>query len=208
MSDRVLSSDVAARLIYNTPQPSAAQIERVKEKIERGALPRSPRGGCTTTASGVAAYLSQKAAATAAHGRPDTRRYSDGAPVPGFYKDLLKDYFMAILLQRTARKRTQAFNYAVTACQVALIVLPLVVAVFTYRGALAAFTKSPAQVAVEQYLSESYDEFRIESLQPMPDSDAIVRAKFWYVEKGSKRIESERYFSVSDGRAVHVNLGD
>lgn len=205
-SDRVLNIEQAARMIYNTSAPSGEQVKRVRDKLARGTLRPSSKGDNTTTASAVAEYLARKAALTAEakKGVVPLRR---GEPVPGFYKDLLKDYFLAILLQRTARKRSQAFGYAVMALQAAFIVLPIAIFVLTYRSASVAFLKSAEQVAVESYLRANYDEFEIESLRTQ-DEGAQVHAKFWYAKNGSKRITSERLFTLSDGKVTSVDMPD
>ena len=61
--EQVLGPVEAARLIFNTTEPTAEQIVKVRGEIKRGTLHRSQQGGLTTTTEAVAAYFASRAAA-------------------------------------------------------------------------------------------------------------------------------------------------
>jgi len=203
-ADKILSPERAAALLYNTPAPTATQATKVREKIARGVLGRSSRGGWTTTPGSIARYLADKAAAKAARPQRQTPATFRGAKMPGFYRELMRDYLLALVMRRTTRKRSWVFLYAVSAMQVVLVLAPLVATVATWRSVVAARVVSPARAAVERWLADEYDEHEIQKLTE--GSDGAVRAMFWYRQAGSKRIESDRLFKIEDGRVTKVEM--
>lgn len=205
-TDRILSAEQAARLIYNTRAPSSEQIEKIKTRIDRGALERGPRGGYTTTASAVADYMARHVAAATANEHKEARRFKDGEAVPALYKDLLKDYFLAVLMQRTARRRTAAFNAAVIGFQVALILVPLVAFWLTYSSTVKAMIKPPQRVAAERWLDENFDDYEITQLQPLDEPAGAFRLRFWYSQQGSKRIQSVRILEIDGDRVLTATM--
>lgn len=204
MSDleRPLTVEQAARIVYNTASPTREQVARIRDKIESGGIRRSLRGGLTTTRSALADYLAGRTSTSAGAARAAPRAANE--PLPGFYRELLKEYFLAVLLRRKLERRSKLFAASVLAMQVAILLLPLGVFAWVYRGSLAAGWKSPERQAVERWLSEHYDEFEIHSLTNSAPSAA--RVKFWYSAKGSKRIESDRIFTISGDRVVSVDM--
>lgn len=204
-ADRVISAEQAAKLIYSTASPSSSQVEKIKEKIERGALRRSQRGGLTTTTDAVAEYMARH---TEAAGKINNRKRAiEVHGHPDSYRDVLKDYFLAVLLQRTERRRSSLFKGTVLAMQIALVLLPLVVFYVSYQDSLAALIKSPERAAVETWLSTEFDAFEIESFQPtMQGEDEVIRVEFWYSQQGSKRIQSLRLFTVEGDQVTNVTM--
>jgi hypothetical protein len=205
-AERVLNADQAARMLYRTSSPTPDQVEKIKQKIERGVLRRSQRGGCTTTTAGIAEYMARY---TIAAGQSDPRKRSLEVAEPETYRAVLQDCFLAVLLQRTHRKRSSFFNAVVVTLQIALVILPLVILYGTYQGSLRALIKSPERAAVESWLSQEYDAFEIESFAPQATADEqVVRVKFWYANQGQKRIQSLRLFTVHGDRVTHVTMPD
>ena len=203
--DRILSLEQAARLIYKTSRPTEEQLEKVRAKLDRGVLQRSPRGRYTTTTSAVADYMAGYVA-TAKAQEHRGKHVVGKEPLPGLYRELLKDYFLAVLLQKTARRRSAAFGWSVLAMQVCLVLLPPVILVATYHESVQALIKSPERAAVEAYMEREFDSYEISKFQPLESSPGTIRVEFWYTKKGSKRIESVRLITVSGGQVTDVNM--
>jgi hypothetical protein len=203
-ADKVLSPERAAALLYNTQAPTATQVTKVREKIARNVLGRSSRGGWTTTPGAIAKYLADKAAAKAARPSRQPAAARRGAKLPGFYRELMKDYLLALVMRRTTRKRSWVFLYAVSAMQVVLVLAPIVATIATWRSVAAARTISPARAAVERWLADEYEEHQIHELTEV--SEGAVRARFWYRQGGSKRIESDRLFTIEGDRVAGVEM--
>jgi hypothetical protein len=198
-ADRLLTAEQAARMIYNTQAPSHEQIAKVEQKLRRGSLRPGPQGKATTTTAAVAEYLARRTAAQAEQNHPSARRPAAGAALEGYYKELLADYFLALLLQRTRQRRTRAFTIGVTAMQIALVLLPIVIFVSTYRASLQAMIRSPARVATETWMRGQYDEYEIEKIDLVPPDR--LRVSFWYKQKGTKRVQTIRILTF-DGNAI------
>jgi hypothetical protein len=192
-ADRILTLEQAARMIYNTQAPSREQVVKVEQKLARGSLRPGPQGKTTTT-SAVAEYLAKRTAAQTEQNHPAARRPAAGQPLQGYYKELLSDYFLALLLQRTRQRRTRAFAIGVTAMQVALVLLPIVIFVSSYRSSIQAMIQSPARVATEGWMKSQYDEYEIEKIDSLPDDR--LRVLFWYKQKGTKRVQTVRILTL------------
>src|SRR5688572_26359562 len=95
--ERVLTAREAARVIYQTDDPTADQINKVRASIARGHLPASSKGHWTTTQEALAEYLARTTAAR--HYRPAGAQRATGE-LRGYYRRLLKDYFLAVTLRR------------------------------------------------------------------------------------------------------------
>lgn len=203
-ADKVLTAQRAAALLYNTQTPTMEQVAKVQAKIARGMLVRSNRGGWTTTPGAIAQYLADKSSKEAARSGRKATAIRRGATMPGFYRELVKDYLLAMMMRRTLRKRSAVFLYAVSAMQVALVLTPLVVTITTWRSVDAARSISTERAAVERWLANKYYEHQVQTLTET--SDGTTHVKFWYRQKDSKRIESDRVFTIESGQVTNVEM--
>jgi hypothetical protein len=219
--NRVLSVKEAARIIFNTPQPTPEQILRVRDKLACGALKGSLRGDGATTAKIVAEYLAGAALAHRCAGDrlgrsrrrgplmdgPEQRSRAHATrQLSGLYRELLKDYFLAVLTRRKLAHRSRAFIQAVLAGQVALLGVIAVAFFVTYRAVFLAPT--PEQRAVAEWIAAEAGDFSVvEWFPPQPSDDAdgiAVRIKYKYFEAGHKAIVTERVFLVHDNQVKSV----
>jgi hypothetical protein len=205
-SESILTAARAAEMLYNTAHPTPEEVRKVCEKIARGALRRSPRGGWTTTTDAVAQYLAQKSAAQAALPGQRAQRAAGKERLPGLYCEWMHDYVLAILLRRTQKRRSLAFNYAVAAMQIALILLPIMLIVLTYQSAQRSLVVSPERRAVEERLEEEFSEHQILAWNDVSHTPRRVRVRFWYRSGKTKRIESTRDFTIADGKVTNVEM--
>jgi hypothetical protein len=219
--NRVLSVKEAARIIFNTPQPSPEQILKVRDKLACGELRGSLRGDGATTAKVVAEYL---AGAALAHrcagdrlGRSNRRGPLMDSPsqpartratrqLSGLYRELLKDYFLAVVTRRKLAHRSRAFTQAVLAGQIALLAVAAAAFFVTFRAMFLAPT--PEQRAVAEWIAAEAGDFSVvEWFPPQPSDEAdgmAVRIKYKYFESGHKAIVTERVFLVHDNQVKSV----
>ena len=209
--NRLLSAREAARIIYNAPEPTDEQTNKVRAKIARGLLPASAKGHWTTTSGAVADYLAANVA------RPRTSRGAAGSAVQRpadkenfskFYRNLLKDYFLAVTLRRRSGSRTRTFDSAVLAGQIGALVLGAAVLVLGYRAGLRV-RHSAEQVAVLAWLDGNLKTYKIiEWFPPAPHEEgAIIRIRFKYFEN-RKPIETDRRFLVRPGQSAEWYLAE
>lgn len=206
-SARPLSYHEAAELIYQTKQPTEAQIDKVAYKLSRGALKGSSRGRWVTAES-VAAYIAAKVEHQRLAGRPrqpDRRAASlaEGRRVlPPIYRRGLQDYVAAVLRRRRFDDAPAGFRRAVLAGQVGLILLPAAVLFLIYLTAVA---PTPEQTAVQRWLEREVGEFQIVQWFPpeqAPDATrSRQRVRYKYFTATRKQILTDRTF-VLEGRTV------
>jgi hypothetical protein len=207
-SSQVISVVEAARRIYNTAQPTPEQVGRTAKKIEAGTLARGPRGGMTTTVDAVAEFMARREAARAgAHllqggSPPGSEAVTHTATFSPFYRGVLKEYFLAVVLRRKIANRSPVFYRLVLAGQ-ALLLAGLLLLLATGAVATMRTAVLPAdQRAVQAWLQTKYSDCEVDEFQTLPNSK--VRARFHY--KVNRRvIRSELSFTVKDGQVVRLN---
>jgi len=194
--DRELTVEEAARIIYSTPTPTEQQKGKVRDKLRRGTLRRSPRSPWSTTAWAVAEYL-------AARTSPQHRRPGAPKDLQGLYGGLLRDYFLALVLRRRAAGRSRLFQRTVVAGQVVVLAASLwliaTIALKT-RSAMA-----PERAAVQEWLEANIrGRYRIvEWFPPRPSDEGVtLRLRYQYFTPGRKGIVTDREFEVVEGRVV------
>jgi hypothetical protein len=226
---RVLSVEEAARAVFNTDQPTAQQVSRVREMIHRGVLPASAQGRWTTTADAVAHYLARQALLRGDRSRAENadgedakaggasavaRRVLDAPPVRrstasdrdyrALYVELMRDYFLATILRRKVVGRSETFHRAVLLGQVVFIALVASLCLAAVRAALA--PRPAGQEAVERYLDEHMDDYRVETwfpAEPRPDGSLRIRVQYRYRQRGSNKwVHTDRLFHVVGDRVV------
>lgn len=214
--EQVLGPTDAARLIFNTAEPTAEQIVKVRGEIKRGTLARSRQGGYTTTADAVATYFASRAAddllrhvgAAPANEPPAsaTADLSAGHPELGaHYQVMLKDYFLGIFLQRQSRQYPDVFQRAVLAGQVLLVlgIAAILLWVACDATGMLALGKSPERVAVERWIEEKHGPFEIVSVTPGSE-ETDLRVRYIYRAPSGKQIQSDRLFRVVEGNVSLV----
>ncbi|MDX1947274.1 MAG: hypothetical protein SFU86_17870 [Pirellulaceae bacterium] len=203
-----ISAVEAARRIYNTPQPTTEQVGRTVEKIEAGTLPRGPRGGMTTTAEAFAEYMARREAArTGAHLRTPG---AAGEPVPvkhaakfnPFYRGVLKDYFLAVVLRRDMAHRSPVFQRLVLAGQAVLLVAIISLMITGAATAMRVRALPPEQQAVQTWLAGKYEGCEVTSLRTQPDSRVLARFRY---QVNGRVIQSELLLRVQAGQVLSID---
>lgn len=215
--DTVLDLNGAARVLFDVPSPTTQHLNHVRSLLMRGMLPRGPKGGWTTTMSAVTNLLAKRALRGRA--REDATpsamagqalegiRFAHRQELPPLYRDLLRQYFGAVLLQRRASRGTCFFQRAVLGGQLVLIAMVLCLVV----GAISpAFAPRPQeQVLVEQFIAEEYERYEIIEWIPLEGTAAKhrLRVKFRYYSPSRKPIETDRIYAVN-GTQVALDTDD
>lgn len=210
----LLTAVQAARRIYQTSQPTAEQVGRVVQKIESGVLPRGPKGGATTTVEAVAEYLARRETARAsAHVQQRgeqrlRRRRQVQVPIAHLYRELLADYFLAVLLRRRTKDRSSAFRWAVVATQVLLLVTALYAFVAVAAPRFRQRIIPPHDLAAQSWLEGHYQDVEVKSVRVLSRSHAtVVQAAFSY-RVNNRRIHSTLMLTLDGNKVVSVDSGD
>ena len=225
-ADALVLSDVeAARAMYGTKDPTEQQVNQVRLRIARGVLDRSSKGGWTTTGRAVADFLakaavqkrdgqavSPAAAAKAAVKQNQmaaaARRARDAGNMDGFYRDLLRDYFLAVVRRRKTRRDSTTFDRAVLCGQILVLCLPILLVYSGYQQVIA-LTAPPEHAAVQAWLDENTASHKVVEWGAVVDYEEgtgrQLRVRYKYKGLGSnKSILTDRMFVVGDGRVIHV----
>jgi hypothetical protein len=213
-----ISVEEAARIVYGAQQPDWRQVGQVRALILRGTI-RGSEDGRWTTAEAVAEYL-----ATANLRRRSAerdRRAAGGEGLPSHrsplqrkyrsdYRDVLKEYFLAVIRRRDRRGYSRPFQRAVLAGQIVLlagIAALLTVFFFSLRPA----PEPPELAVVRAWLDENTDRYRIIQWYP-PESAAdgqgsTIRVIYDYAETSPKTIQTDRVFVIHGSRVTSVESG-
>ncbi len=204
-TERILSAEAAAKIIYNTDRPSPEQVGKIRLRLMNGQLQGTSEGTATTTARAVAEYMARVAASQQSKERdPD---------LSGFYGDLLRDYFHAVVTRRKLDNRSSEFRRSVVIGQV----LGLLFLVSLLGGACYwTFVESAEKTAVRQFLQQEYGDITVRKWHktqttPVPN-EFMVKVEFSYVpKKGPGKLQAaiatEQAFLVRDGVAASSNVG-
>lgn len=210
----VLNAIEAARRIYQTTHPSAAQVGKVVQKIEAGLLHRGPHGGATTTVEAVGEYLARRETSRAtAHLEERSRLKGSSAtrlvqgPVVYLYRELLKDYFLAVLMRRRTSAHSSAFRWSVVGTQVLILVLAVfVLGTMTTRG-LHRRVVPPEEKTVQAWLTQHFNDAEVKSIEILDDPPSTVRAAFSY-RVNNRPIQSTLVVTLHGTQVVNVESGD
>ncbi|MGE0608665.1 MAG: hypothetical protein AB7O62_16340 [Pirellulales bacterium] len=207
---RVLSARDAASIIYNTPDPSEDQVNKVRVKLVRGVLRASGNGRWTTTQQAVAEYLTGQAVGRAGPSRRAAaiRPSADNNALSGQYRRFLTDYFLALALRRRIAYRSHSFHRAALIGQI-LVVLAGMILVFQSYRAIVRVTTTPEQRAVLAWLDENVGRYQaVEWLPAAPAAQgALVRVRYKYFQN-RKGIHTRREFIVRDGKVIVSDADD
>lgn len=215
---RRLSLEEAAELIFSTSSPTPEQVVRVRNLIVKGVLVGNTTGRGTTSAEAVAQYL-----AAASLNKPKAQRKGDKASsadddaarraragerdLRPVYSDLMKDYFLAVVRKKDARRRSAGFQRAVLLGQVLAVGLVFVLIVGLVTGGMG----GPSEIkAVESYLAANHQEAKIESWSPPKPAApgvTLIHVKYSYLNQSGEREVAESVFSVQNDEVVSVTSG-
>jgi hypothetical protein len=226
--DHVLTIREAAALIYRTKQPTELQMGRVVERMKAGALrgQKSASRGWATTASCVAEYMAEQACLrqNASRGDSHIRRaslqagdkrlaatpYAAAEPLQMMYREILKQYFLALIFRRCRRNMTKTFRRSVLAGQVVILVLSVALLGSLMPSACHAVLRRrpPECAAVERWLADNQRAFSVtrwHSVMPAGESQVAVRVEYAYTSEGGKVVDTDRVFTVKDGQVTGVS---
>jgi hypothetical protein len=221
---RTLTLHQAAQVICRTQKPSGEQIAKVQAELENGVLKgqKDPKYGWTTTGALVAEYMARrqlhkqrvkreaaegKSVAGSAGASHADEQYRGGEELKPVYRDILKDYFLTVLMRRRMGHQSTAFKVSVLAGQFLLLFAMVGGMVWGVKATI--IPQPPEQKAVEEYVLKNFPESRIQTWGP---STAVpggtnVAVKFRYRPPGGKGVETERQFLVAGGRVAEVSQG-
>jgi hypothetical protein len=219
-TDKTLSMIEAARLLYRAKSPTPAQVGHVQKLVKAGTLRAVNNRGApsqwTTSESAIADFLAhqsaeRQSAEQAAHTGDSmlapslAKSPADAVRLQALYQGLWRDYFLAVLLRRRATHRSAAFQHAVLAGQVLLLLL-LVGAMVLGVGLTATFD-SPEQVAIERYLAENNDHYTIvrwHDPEPAEGGGTIVRVEYSYRKESVRPVVTDRRFLVQGDSVTEI----
>lgn len=213
--DKPLNLVQAARLIYRTPQPTPEQVYRVLARMKGGVLKgtRAGKAGWTTTTEFVAEYLARQSVHR--HGsrqEGSAGRWGDDVHLPpspvlsaehsrtlrSAYGEMLKEYFLAVLLRRKRHHRSKVFQRFVVVTQIALVAFIYWLAATAVK--LGGTSTAPERQVVEQWIAENAGgRFQILEWHPSEPTKQglIVPVDYRYFRNGAKPVETSRTFLVA-----------
>jgi hypothetical protein len=214
--DSILDLRNAARILFDVQAPTPEQLNHVRVLLMRGRLPRSVQGGWTTTMAAVTNLLAKRSLrgrlpadappSVVASRALDSMSFAHREELPPLYRDLLRQYFGAVLLRRQAARGTLFFERTVLAgqCLVVVVILGLVVLAVS-----PAFAPRPReQVLVEQFIAGENERYEILKWIPLDGSAdrQRLRVLFRYYSPSGKPIETDRIYAITGGH-VALDIG-
>jgi hypothetical protein len=225
-SATIVSPVEAARRIYNAASPTPEQVGRVVKKIEAGVLARSERGGLTTTLEAVADYMARREAGRGQGARHATelirkaagedvadpqqhhlqtaagQRSAVGAPLSAVYRELMKDYFLAVLLRRRMAHRSETFHWIVNGSQAVLLTAVIVLAAMVSVGAIRATILPPDHRAIHAWVADRHDDVKVVKIVPLAEPVGSYRVEYNYVISGQRRIYTSMILTLENHQVV------
>jgi len=220
--DRELSIREAGQLLHRTKEPTNLQLRWVEERLRHGSLKgRKSASGCwTTTATCVAEYMASQAYLQLlgkGHGRgkdqPSAGSGSSGeqaglrkeyTSLRGIYEEVLKEYFLALIMRSRAKHRSRAYSGAVLAGQVAILLVVGCLLASSLRSLFPAIP--PERAAVQRWLAEHQQDFSVTQWhRVVPGADGkscSIRVQYTYTTPERKTIMTDRVFTMRDGAVV------
>lgn len=213
-----LSVADAARLIYRTARPDASQLLSVRSMLRSGHLHGAAPAGLhkqwTTTPQAVAELLARSQvdrslASVQQHGN-GARRGAEDRQLSGLYRQLLADYFLAVLLRRRPRQRSAVFQWTVVAGQAAALLLALALLAWSLaqmRGGGAVLP--PERLVVEQWLEQHSSHHEVIRWHPPRPADEgagiLVRVEYRYRQGAAGSKQTDRTLLIDQGRVIRVD---
>jgi hypothetical protein len=178
---RRINWEEAARLIYQTREPTVVQVNKVGYKVARGVLKGNVKGKWVELDS-VLTFLAVRSehrrmeksarpvrsqtAVSASKSAPLNESPSPIKSIPKqeqkefsqIYRQSVQDYFAAVFRRRYPPGATSFFLIAVWVGQIGVLLLPLIVIGYAYATAVA---PPPEQAAIEQWLESELGDYKI-----------------------------------------------
>ncbi len=177
----------------------------------KGTRSSSAKSQWTTTAGAIAQYMAEASLPNSAGpnsaGPNRGPARLGGAELNGIYRDMLKDYFLAVVFRRKQRRASKQFRRAVVVGQVLTLLMLAAVTAFSVLPLLA----GPAveHTAIEAWIQQNAGRFTIINWHPAElaaDGRGVrVRVRYRYTTAHGKLVTSERLFLVRGGRVVGVD---
>jgi hypothetical protein len=228
--EKTVSLVQATRTLYGTRAPSNDQLTRVFRLMKSGVLPARDGGvdplKWATTELALAELLAhwQVRRAHVRKDRESTFAEEEDGPTPAsrqqdasaqldrVYRNLWRDYFLAMMLRRRLTDHSVAFRRAVLAGQICLL-LAFVGALVGGVRQVNSLTSVPVEhQAVERWIGQHTDEFAIQrwvDTQPNPGGDGmIVSVQYRYRKDSQRWIHTQREFNVIGDSATEVVAED
>ena len=219
----------AAKIIYDTDQPTTSQMRRVEQRLERGLLKGARKGHWTTTRECVAEFMAARAYQQQLAGRGDERADDDEkatsdrlpsrpkrqfvrqhAPIGQLYREILKDYFLSLVFQRRRQRRSRRFKQAVIGGQLGCLLLLVAVSAESIRPF---FSRPPTEhVVIERWIERHAQKFTLTkwyASEPNPRGGGVsVRVQYRYQTPNGKTIHTDRRFVVEGDRIVTMDFDE
>lgn len=203
----------ATRLIFRGRASESEHVRHVEKWLEQGVLDGQRVGSkWYTSRDAIARFLARRTLdefhdEDGDEQRHAALRYSAKGELITVYRQVLKDYFLAVLMRRRVSRIGRYWRQAVLVGQAALVVSVgggvLCVSLLLMR---------PAPIehrAIDQWLAETYqDDFNVEQISaPMENDDVgkVFLVKYRYSSKHRGQIHTEQYFVVRDGKVIDVS---
>jgi hypothetical protein len=226
---KALTPREVAEIWFGTPHPSAYQMRKVYAKMESGVLPLNDPGAppthWTTNEQALARYLAArrttKEAAQHVKGKRIGPTAGPSAPPTPFvhcgdkelrdaYSAAWRSYFLAVIGRRHGNSSTRAFERAVVAGQV-MIVLVTAILVAQAFG-VSASARPIEHEGIAAHLAGIHGWHQIETWHPAEtDSQGrrIVRVEYLYRDGDSHRVvHTDRTFLVTGTSVQEFHPGD
>lgn len=228
--EKRLSARQAARLMFQTQNPSRAQVVQVQRAIQSGALPgrrdAAAPGRWVTTNTAVAAYLAHRSVKKRQsqyereHRRQRAQRSAGGngssdqhlavrtAEMNAILEMSLKNYLLHVLFVRRPERSSKRLRILIMAGQ--FVLLLLIGAILTTTLVAIQPSPPPAEHAtIKQWLQNNVDDYRIQRMHPArfnrDDSSVVVKVEYHYRRAAGKGVDTIRFFTISDGQVVRVD---
>ena len=210
---KTLNPRDASKLIHATDQPSEQQVRWVERQLKSGKIKgiraRKAKACWTTTTAAIAQYMAEVSlseATTSGSATPNARPRGT-AELGDVYRDVLKDYFLAVIFRRGQRASSKRFRRAVAMGQVLTLLIIVSVTAASISPLLAG---SPAEHAViENWIEENAGRFNIvrwHPSEPVANGQGLkVRVEYRYASPGGKLVTTERVFTITGDRVVGVD---
>jgi hypothetical protein len=219
--DRTVTIVDAARLIFRTSAPDDRQVHRVYELMKVGAIRVRDCGGSplrwTTTEGALADFLTSQREARMKVQRSSQRLRKPNAglgdehplaalheddeesdKLRGVYRNIWRDYFLAVMLRRRVGHRTHLFARWVVVGQV--VVLLTLIGTFAGVVRLTWNPKPAEHAAIECWIAENTDDFGVTRWFPFEEvadvAGTVVRVQYRYQKESRRWIHTDRRFQV------------
>jgi hypothetical protein len=209
-TEEVLNPREAARRVFRVEQPTDQQVSAIISLLKLGAIKRHSTTTWNTTMSALAEYMAREEAARL---DPQRRAASHGGAVvvgdesmSSYYRSLIRDYFLAVLLKQKVDSRSRLFSQIVVASQACLLVAGMIIIGLATMQLLKKPWVSPEQKMVQAWLEEHYRHAKLVDVKPHPTQPDALLARFTYQE--GKLIHSQLKFTLLGGRISSVDSSD